>query len=212
MFFLWDSNIRNGSYSLKRRTKLEAIFLPVLSQIDEYFNARKSYFAKNFRNKKKFMSLNIRSASPEDAELIVHFIKELAIYEKEPHKAVATQEDILRDGFGEKPYFECLIAEWENKPVGFALYFYNYSTWRGMPGIYLEDLFVSPEARGKGAGKGLLKKLAQLALEKNCSLVQWQVLDWNQPSIDFYESLGAFHLKEWFTYRIEKDALKKLAE
>lgn len=157
------------------------------------------------------MSLNLRKATKDDIDLILFFIKELAIYEKEPEAAVATREDLLRDGFGEKPYFHVLIAEYNNEPAGFAFYFFNYSTWLGKAGLYLEDLFVIPSFRGKGIGKSLLVKLAQIAVENNCGRFQWQVLDWNKPAIDFYESLGAYHLKEWYTYRITGDNLLKLA-
>ena len=158
------------------------------------------------------MSLKLRKATIEDVDLILFFIKQLAIYEKEPEAAVATKDDIIRDGFGEKPYFHIVIAEWENKPAGFAFYFFNYSTWLGKPGLYLEDLFVIPEFRGHGIGKALLVELAKIAVANNCGRFQWQVLDWNKPAIDFYESLGAFHLKEWFTYRITGDALVNLSK
>jgi GNAT superfamily N-acetyltransferase len=158
------------------------------------------------------MSLKLRKATIEDVDLILFFIKQLAIYEKEPDAAVASKDDIIRDGFGEKPYFHIVIAEWENKPAGFAFYFFNYSTWLGKPGLYLEDLFVIPEFRGHGIGKALLVELAKIAVENNCGRFQWQVLDWNKPAIDFYESLGAFHLKEWFTYRITGDALVNLSK
>lgn len=157
------------------------------------------------------MSLNLRKATKDDIDLILFFIKELAIYEKEPESAIATKEDLLRDGFGEKPYFHVVIAEYNNEPAGFAFYFFNYSTWLGKAGLYLEDLFVIPSFRGKGIGKSLLVKLAQIAVENNCGRFQWQVLDWNKPAIDFYESLGAYHLKEWYTYRITGDNLIKLA-
>lgn len=157
------------------------------------------------------MSLNIRKATKNDIDLILYFIKELAIYEKEPESAIATKEDILRDGFGEHPYFYVIIAEYNNEPAGFAFYFFNYSTWLGKPGLYLEDLFVIPSFRGKGIGKSLLINLAKIAVENNCGRFQWQVLDWNKPAIDFYESLGAFNLKEWYTYRITGENLLKLA-
>lgn len=158
------------------------------------------------------MSLSIRKATEQDVDLILFFIKELAIYEKEPESAVATKEDILRDGFGEKPYFHILIASWNGEPAGFAFYFYNYSTWMGKPCLYLEDLFVIPSFRKKGIGKKLLIELAKIAVENNCGRFQWQVLDWNTPAIDFYESLGAFHLKEWYTYRITGENLLKLSQ
>jgi GNAT superfamily N-acetyltransferase len=157
------------------------------------------------------MSLIIRKAAREDVDLILYFIEQLAIYEKEPEAAVATRENLLRDGFGEKPFFHVLLAEWQGEPAGFAFYFFNYSTWLGKPGLYLEDLFVLPELRGNGIGKALLASLAKTAVENNCGRFQWQVLDWNKPAIDFYEALGAVNLKEWFTYRLEGENLRKLA-
>jgi GNAT superfamily N-acetyltransferase len=157
------------------------------------------------------MSLKIKKATKDDVDLILNFIEQLAIYEKEPEAAVATKEDILRDGFGEKPFFHVLLAEWADKPAGFAFYFYNYSTWLGKPGLFLEDLFVIPELRGKGIGKALLVKLAKIAVDNNCGRFQWQVLDWNKPAIDFYEALGAVNLKEWYSYRLSGESLRKLA-
>jgi GNAT superfamily N-acetyltransferase len=155
--------------------------------------------------------LSIREARQEDAALIVQFIRDLAEYEREPQAAVVTEEDIIRDGFSADRKFWVLIAEWSDEPVGFAFYFFNYSTWIGRPGLYLEDLFVRPEARGKGIGKALLAKLAQIAVEKGCYGMRWQVLDWNQPAIDFYDSLGGKMLKEWITVRLMGEALEKLA-
>ena len=154
--------------------------------------------------------LNIRPASVDDVGLILQFIRELAEYEREPHAVTATEADLARDGFGTDPKFRALIAEWDGKPAGFALYFYNYSTWLGRPGLYLEDVFVRPEFRGKGIGKTLLLYLARLAIKENCGRFQWQVLDWNTPSIKFYESLGAEVMKEWLTMRVEGEALKRL--
>ena len=157
--------------------------------------------------------LSIREASPEDASLIVQFIRDLADYEREPQAAIVTEADLLRDGFsGVDRKFWVLIAEWNAEPVGFAFYFFNYSTWLGRPGLYLEDLFVRPAARGKGIGKALLAKLAQIAIDKNCYGMRWQVLDWNQPAIDFYNSLGGQILKEWLTVRLMGEPLQKLAE
>lgn len=155
--------------------------------------------------------LSIREARPEDAALIVQFIRDLAEYEREPQAAVVTPEDILRDGFSDDRKFWVLFAEWNGEPVGFAFYFFNYSTWLGRPGLYLEDLFVRPSARGKGIGKALLARLAQIAIEKDCYGMRWQVLDWNQPAIDFYDSLGGQMLKEWITVRLMGEPLKKLA-
>jgi GNAT superfamily N-acetyltransferase len=155
--------------------------------------------------------LSIREARPEDAPLIVQFIRDLAAYEREPQAAVVTEQDILRDGFTGERKFWVLLAEWNGEPVGFAFYFFNYSTWLGRPGLYLEDLFVRPSARGKGIGKALLARLAQIAIDKNCYGMRWQVLDWNQPAIDFYDSLGGQMLKEWITVRLMGEPLKELA-
>ena len=155
--------------------------------------------------------LNLRPAQPADAPLILAFIRELAEYEKEPAAAVATEEALLRDGFGPQPYFQCLIAEWDGKPAGFALYFFQYSTWEGRPALYLEDLFVRPEFRKNGIGRAFFTRLAQIAVEKHCTRFQWEVLDWNQPAIDFYESLGAKVLREWLNMRMTGAALKRLA-
>lgn len=154
--------------------------------------------------------LNIRPATINDVGLILQFIHELAEYEREPEAVTATEADLVRDGFGVDPKFRVLIAEWEGKPAGFALYFYNYSTWLGRPGLYLEDVFVRPEFRGKGIGKTLLLYLARLAVQENCGRFQWQVLDWNTPAMKFYESLGAKVMKEWLTMRVEGEALKRL--
>jgi len=135
--------------------------------------------------------LTIRPATPADVPLILEFIRELANYEREPQAAVATAADLLRDGFGPEPKFRVDIAEWSGEPAGFALYFWNYSTWQGKPGLYLEDLFVRPRFRGKGIGKALLVHLARVAVKNNCGRLVWQVLDWNTPAIEFYKSLGA---------------------
>ena len=158
--------------------------------------------------------LTIRRAQASDAALILSFIRALAEYEKLEHAAVATEQDLLRDGFpaqGSEPKFRCLIAEWNGAPAGFALYFYSYSTFQGRAGIWLEDLFVKPEFRGRGIGKALLLEIAQIAVRENCGRYSWQVLDWNKPSIDFYHSLGAKLMSEWLTMRVEGEALKKLA-
>lgn len=155
--------------------------------------------------------LTIRPASAADAPLIVDFIRELAGYEREPQAAVVAPQDIVRDGFGPQPRFWVLIAEWDSQPAGFAFYFFNYSTWLGRHGLYLEDLFVRPEFRGKGIGKALLRELARIALREGCYGMRWQVLDWNTPAIEFYESLGARLLKEWLTVRIMGEPLQRLA-
>jgi GNAT superfamily N-acetyltransferase len=156
--------------------------------------------------------LQIRSATPEDIPQILAFIRELAEYERAPEQAIAKGEDLMRDGWGKEPKFRVVIAEWQSTPAGFALFFYNYSTWQGQPGLYLEDLFVRPAFRGKGIGKALLLHLAQIAVRENCGRFQWQVLDWNTPAIDFYKSLGARVLDEWLTMRVEGEALERLAK
>jgi GNAT superfamily N-acetyltransferase len=155
--------------------------------------------------------LSLRPATRDDAELIVQFIRGLAEYERAPEAAVVTAEDLLRDGFGPDRKFRVVIAEWNGQPAGFAFYFFNYSTWQGRPGLFLEDLFVRPEFRGKGIGKALLVHLAQIAIRENCGRFVWQVLDWNTPAIEFYKSLGAKVLDEWLTMRVEGEALEKLA-
>ena len=155
--------------------------------------------------------LKIRPATEADVELILQFIRDLAKYEREPESAVATAEDIIRDGFRGNPKFRVLIAEWDRTAAGFAFYFFNYSTWLGRPGLFLEDLFVKPELRGKGIGKALLAELAKIALAENCYGMKWEVLDWNKPAIDFYESLDAKLRKEWITVRLMGEALEELA-
>ena len=155
--------------------------------------------------------LSIRKATPADASLMLDFIRGLAEYEREPNAVVATEEDLVRDGFGPQPKYLCLIAEWSGEPAGFAFFHYNYSTWRGQAGLYLEDLFVLPEMRGKGIGKALLQKLAQIALEEKCYGLRWMVLEWNTPALKFYESLGAELLDEWETMLLRGPALSRLA-
>jgi GNAT superfamily N-acetyltransferase len=155
--------------------------------------------------------LSIRPATAADAPLILDFIRHLAEFEREPNAVVATEEDIIRDGFGPEPKYRCLIAEWHGKPAGFAFFFYNYSTWLGRPGLYLEDLFVLPEMRGHGIGKALLRKLAEIAVAENCYGMRWQVLEWNEPAIKFYDTLGAHIMDEWETMRLMEPALSRLA-
>jgi GNAT superfamily N-acetyltransferase len=155
--------------------------------------------------------LVIRKAEPRDVPQILELIRELAAYEKAPGQAVATEADLLVDGFGPAPRYFCLMADWEGAPAGFAFYFHNYSTWQGRWGLYLEDLFVRPQHRGRGIGKALLVELARIAVREGCGRFQWQVLDWNTPAIEFYERLGARPLKEWMTMRIDGEALERLA-
>ncbi|MGA2046773.1 MAG: GNAT family N-acetyltransferase [Terracidiphilus sp.] len=157
------------------------------------------------------MPATIRTATPEDIPQILAFIRALAAYEREPDAVTATEEGLLRDGFGPNPFFFCLIAEIDGQPAGFAFYFFNYSTWVGRPGLYLEDLFVHPEFRGLGIGKALLQKVAAIAVEKNCPRLQWEVLDWNTPAIDFYSAMGAEFLDTWRNVRVSGEALKRLA-
>ena len=156
------------------------------------------------------MAITIRPAQITDTETILHFIKELAIYEKAEHEAKATPEHIHNTLFCETPHAHGLICEHDGQPIGFAIYFLSYSTWQGQYGIYLEDLYVSPQSRGLGAGKQLLTHLAGIAVENDCGRFEWSVLDWNQPAIDFYESLGAKPQGEWIRYRLDGDALKAL--
>jgi GNAT superfamily N-acetyltransferase len=155
---------------------------------------------------------SIRLATATDVPLILELIRALAAYEREPDAVHATEADLLRDGFGPKPCFECLIAENEQgHSTGFALYFYNYSTWRGRQGIHLEDLFVLPEFRGQGIGKALLARVAARAAEQGCVRLQWDVLEWNQTAIDFYQGMGARFLDEWRIMRVNDEAIHALA-
>lgn len=157
------------------------------------------------------MQPTIRRATAADVPQILAFVRALAAFEREPDAAVATEADLLRDGFGPKPFYFCLIADCDGQPAGFALYFFNYSTWAGRPGLYLEDIFVQPAFRSLGIGKALLQRIAAIALENNCSRVQWEVLDWNTPAIDFYRAMGAEFLDEWRNVRVIGDALQRLA-
>ncbi|MDG2114391.1 MAG: GNAT family N-acetyltransferase [Actinomycetota bacterium] len=157
------------------------------------------------------MPTEIRYARPEDAATILHFITELAIYEREPD-AVETTVDSLRAQLEmEHPPFECLLAEVDGEARGFALFFQNYSTWRGVPGVHLEDLFVPERHRGTGIGKLLLATLARITAERGCARLEWQVLDWNQPSIDFYEAIDAAVMRDWLPCRLDGAALDTLA-
>jgi len=154
----------------------------------------------------------IRAAEQSDIPQILDFIKHLADYEKLSHEVVATEQKLLDTLFGDKAYAEVLIAETdEQQAAGFALFFYNYSTFLAKPGIYLEDLCVLSEFRGQGIGKALLAKLAALCVERDCGRLEWSVLDWNSPAIDFYKSQGAKLMDEWITNRVTGDALEKLA-
>lgn len=153
------------------------------------------------------MNLTIRKAIKEDSALILHFVTELAVYEKAEHEVLATVHTIESSIFSDDSHVNALICELEGAPIGMAIYFYNYSTWLAKPGLYLEDLYISLEHRGKGAGKLLLKKMAKIALDKGCGRFEWSCLDWNKPSRDFYESIGAVSQDEWVGYRMSGKTL-----
>lgn len=153
----------------------------------------------------------IKKATIEDVSTILFFIKSLAEYEKLAHEVSATEELLVKNLFGENPKAHALIGYHESKPVCFAIYFYNFSTFKGKPGLYLEDVFVLPEMRGKGFGKQMLIELAKIAVENNCGRFEWSVLDWNEPAINFYRSLGAKPMDEWTVFRLNEEELKKLA-
>jgi GNAT superfamily N-acetyltransferase len=157
------------------------------------------------------MVTTIRTATEADVPQILAFIRALAAFEREPDAVTATEEGLLRDGFGPNPIYYCLIADRDGQPAGFALYFFNYSTWKGRPGIYLEDIFVHPEFRGLGIGKALLQQVAATAVQKGCPRLQWEVLDWNKPAIAFYKAMGAEFLDEWRNVRVSGGALDRLA-
>ena len=156
------------------------------------------------------MTLAIRSATAADAALIVRLIMDLAVYEKLEHEAIAREADILRELFGASPKVFCEIAEWDGEAVGFALWFYTFSTFLGRHGIWLEDLFVKPAMRGHGIGKGLLVDLAKRCVRENLGRLEWAVLDWNEPSIEFYRSQGAVFMDDWRRCRVTGEALNTL--
>jgi len=156
-------------------------------------------------------NLRIRSAEINDTPIILKLIKDLSIYEKLSHQFNNNEELVKKYLFGEKRFAEVLIADFENQPVGFALFFHNYSTFVGKPGIYLEDLFVRPEMRGKGIGKKLFLELVKIAKERNCGRVEWSVLNWNTTAIDFYKGMGAIPMDEWTVYRLTADKIDELA-
>ena len=154
--------------------------------------------------------ITVRPATPADAETILTFIKGLAAFEREPEAVKTTVDDLLRDGFGEHPKFEALIAEQDGQPAGFALFFPTYSTWEGRPGIHLEDIFVIERLRGQGIGHKLMAALAALAVARGCARLELSVLQWN-PAREFYHRLGMGHLQEWLPYRLSGEALRALA-
>jgi GNAT superfamily N-acetyltransferase len=157
------------------------------------------------------MEITIRPAVPEDIPAMLRFIRELAEYEREPDAVVATEADLLRDGWQEPVRFKAMMAEWEGEVVGFALYFWSYSTWIGHHGIRLEDLYVTPAMRGRGIGKALLQRLAKIAVDEGCTRLEWDVLAWNESAIAVYERVGAGIQTEWRIMRVAGDALKALA-
>ena len=156
-------------------------------------------------------NISLRAAREQDVPTILGFIRELAEYEKLSHEVVATESMLRQHLFGPRPVAEVLIAEWDAKPVGFALFFHNFSTFLGRPGIYLEDLYVQPHARGRGIGKAVLVRIGKLAVERGCGRVEWSVLDWNEPSIQFYRKLGAVPMSDWTVFRVTGEALTRLA-
>jgi GNAT superfamily N-acetyltransferase len=156
-------------------------------------------------------SITIRPATRDDVSLILEFIRDLARYERLEHEVAASEAQLGEALFGERPYAEVVLACSGGEPMGFALFFHNFSTFKGRPGIYLEDLFVRPEARGRGIGRQLLAYLARTAVERGCARLEWSVLDWNEPSIGFYRSLGAVPLDEWTIFRLTGESLALLA-
>ena len=156
-------------------------------------------------------NIHIRPATSDDAALILGFIRELAIYEKAEHEVLATEDDLRRSLFGVQPRAWALICSVDGVAAGFAVYFFNYSTWQGRQGLYLEDLYLSPSHRNLGAGKALLQHLARIAVENGCGRFEWSVLDWNEPALQFYRSIGAWAMDEWTRYRLAGEALDKFA-
>jgi GNAT superfamily N-acetyltransferase len=153
----------------------------------------------------------IRPARVEDVPVILQLIRGLATYERAPDEVTATEEQLVDVLFGERPAAEVLLAFEEQSPVGFAVFFHNFSTWLGRPGLYLEDLFVNPEKRGKGYGRAMLVELAKIARDRECGRLEWAVLDWNEPAIKFYRALGAKPMDEWTVFRLTRDGIAKLA-
>jgi len=161
---------------------------------------------------KAVAEFQIRSARVEDVTIILHLIRDLATYERAPNDVTATEEQLVDVLFGERPTAEVLLAFEGKSPVGFAVYFYNFSTWLGRPGLYLEDLFVKPDKRGKGYGRALLIELAKIARDRECGRMEWAVLDWNEPAIKFYRALGAKPMHEWTVFRLTRDGIASLAD
>jgi GNAT superfamily N-acetyltransferase len=160
---------------------------------------------------KEHSDFQIRPACVQDVPIILRLIRDLATYERAPDEVVATEEQLTDVLFGERSVAEVLLAFEEKSPVGFAVYFYNFSTWLGRPGLYLEDLFVKPEKRGKGYGRALLVELAKIARDRGCGRMEWAVLDWNEPAIKFYRALGATPMQEWTVFRLTREEISNLA-
>jgi GNAT superfamily N-acetyltransferase len=161
---------------------------------------------------KELDNFQIRPARVDDVPIILELIRDLAAYERAPDEVVATEEQLIDVLFGERRVAEVLLAFEGKSPVGFAVYFYNFSTWLGRPGLYLEDLFVKPEKRGKGYGRALLVELAKIARDRGCGRMEWAVLDWNEPAINFYRALGAKPMHEWTVFRLTRGEIAKLAD
>jgi GNAT superfamily N-acetyltransferase len=161
---------------------------------------------------KEITDFQIRSARVDDVPIILQLIRDLATYERAPEEVTATEEQLVDVLFGEKPVAKVLLAFEEESPVGFAVYFYSFSTWLGRPGLYLEDLFVNPEKRGKGYGRALLVELAKIARDRGCGRMEWAVLNWNEPAIKFYRALGAKPMNEWTVFRLTRDEIAKVAD
>jgi GNAT superfamily N-acetyltransferase len=157
-------------------------------------------------------NFHIRPARVQDVPIILDLIRDLATYERAPDEVAATEEQLVDVLFGERPAAEVLLAFEAESPVGFAVYFYNFSTWLGRAGLYLEDLFVKPEKRGKGDGRALVVELAKIARDRGCGRMEWAVLDWNEPAIKFYRALGAKPMDEWTVFRLTRDEIAKLAD
>ena len=161
---------------------------------------------------KEITDFQIRSARVDDVPVILELIHDLATYERAPDEVTATEEQLVDVLFGERPTAEVLLAFEGKLPVGFAVYFHNFSTWLGRPGLYLEDLFVKPEKRGKGYGRALLVELAKIARDRGCGRMEWAVLNWNEPAIKFYRALGAKPMNEWTVFRLTREEIAKLAD
>jgi GNAT superfamily N-acetyltransferase len=157
-------------------------------------------------------TFTIRPAMADDVPIILELIRALATYERAPNEVTATEKGLMEILFGEKPAAEVLLAFEKDRPVGFAVFFHNFSTWLGRPGLYLEDLFVRPEDRGKGYGRALLVDLAKIARERGCGRMEWAVLTWNEPAINFYRKLGAKPMDEWTVFRLTRDGIARLAD